>query len=118
MGRLIIVSNRLPNTITVEDGRPVFQASSGGLVTGLVRHHASADSIWVGYPGATEALDAEQWQQVERELADRRIVPVRLMNGDFRRVYDGFANGVIWPVFHYLTGRLPLRTTQWSAYET
>jgi trehalose 6-phosphate synthase/phosphatase len=117
MGRLILVSNRLPSTITVENGKPVFQASSGGLVTGLVRHHESADSIWVGYPGQTDGLDPEQWPQVERELAERRIVPVRISSADFRRFYDGFANGVIWPVFHYLTGRLPLRTTQWSAYE-
>ena len=117
MGRLIIVSNRLPLTIKVENGKPILGESSGGLVTGLIRHHEAAETIWVGYPGDTTSLDPAKWLDVERELAERRIVGVQIKANDYRRYYDGFANGVIWPVFHYLTGRLPLRTTEWAAYE-
>src|SRR5687767_1165131 len=111
LGRLIIVSNRLPLTIKVENGNPILGESSGGLVTGLIRHHEAADTIWVGYPGDTTSLDPSKWLDVERELAERRIVAVQIKANEYRRYYDGFANGVIWPVFHYLTGRLPPRTT-------
>ncbi len=33
--RLIIVSNRLPFTVSLRDGLPRFKVSSGGLTTGL-----------------------------------------------------------------------------------
>ena len=39
--RLVIVSNRLPFNVEIKDGRPIFHASAGGLVTGLASFRES-----------------------------------------------------------------------------
>ena len=39
--RLVIVSNRLPFTVIIQDGVMQFQASAGGLVTGLASFQES-----------------------------------------------------------------------------
>jgi len=57
--RLVIVSNRLPFSLNIQNGIMEFQASAGGLVTGLAsfqesRDHAAAlptEHLWVGWPG-------------------------------------------------------------------
>ena len=58
--RLVIVSNRLPFTVSVEDGKPKFESSSGGLTTGLWSYLEKSrgssgepfDYLWLGWPGA------------------------------------------------------------------
>ena len=52
MGRIILVSNRLP--VTVRQGRRGAQelsVSSGGLVAGLNPLHERRNGIWIGHPG-------------------------------------------------------------------
>jgi trehalose-6-phosphate synthase len=44
MGRLIVVSNRLPFTLSAEDGAFRFKPSSGGLVTALEGYLESLNS--------------------------------------------------------------------------
>jgi trehalose 6-phosphate synthase/phosphatase len=34
-----------------------------------------------------------------------------------KRYYEGYANGVLWPAFHYLLGQLPLESADWAVYE-
>ena len=33
-----------------------------------------------------------------------------------RDYYEGFSNGVLWPLFHYLLDRIPLGQTDWQTY--
>ena len=66
--RLIIVSNRLPFTVSFKEGPPAFSVSSGGLTTGLwsylERGAASPgerrDFLWLGWPGATVVPEHEE----------------------------------------------------------
>ena len=41
---------------------------------------------------------------------------MHLGHAEAKAYYDGVCNGVIWPLFHYLTDRLPLDPGEWSAY--
>jgi len=51
MERIIIVSNRLPITVAKRKDDLSFNASVGGLATGLSSFYDSYNSIWVGWPG-------------------------------------------------------------------
>jgi trehalose 6-phosphate synthase/phosphatase len=100
MGRLILVSNRLPVTIQDDVSNPsngqTVNRSSGGLVAGLDPLHLNGDGIWIGYPGT----DPDETAQ--KLLADMRLDPVAIPESEYSGYYEGFSNGSIWPLFHYL----------------
>src|SRR3970282_2491513 len=75
--RLVVVSNRLPFNVSIEDGRFVFRESAGGLVTGLSAYIESRkrapvpspEHVWVGWPGSTVA--AQLRAELKREAQAR-----------------------------------------------
>src|SRR5262245_17550537 len=106
MGRLLILSNRLPVTIQLNRGDPAITNSAGGLATGLRRLHEDSDSLWLGWPGDVSRFDSVQRTGIDRDLAELRAVPVHLTQAAITRYYEGFSNGVLWPLFHYLTDKV------------
>jgi trehalose 6-phosphate synthase/phosphatase len=117
MSRLLIVSNRLPITLTQNEGRLEVARSSGGLATGLAGPHERGDGLWIGWPGDTGNLGAAERAQVTERLAALRAVPVWLAADEAKRFYEGFCNSVLWPTFHYLLDQLPIHMQGWTAYE-
>jgi trehalose 6-phosphate synthase/phosphatase len=118
MGRLVIVSNRLPVTVHPGEGgaEPRVARSPGGLATGLAGPHESSEGLWVGWPGDLSALTPEQRERVEAELEAQRLVPVDLTAEEVSGYYEGFSNRVLWPLFHYLLDHIPLEAMQWEIY--
>ena len=45
-----------------------------------------------------------------------RLVAVPLSADQVTRYYEGFSNGVLWPLFHYLLEQIPLQVSDWDAY--
>ena len=116
MGRILIVANRLPVTVQVRDGSVQVERSSGGLATGLMRPHEQSDGLWIGWSGASQDLTPEQEASLGEQLAAQRLVPVPLSTDQVTRYYEGFSNGVLWPLFHYLLDQVPLHVSDWDAY--
>ena len=116
MPRVLIVANRLPVTVKATDNGVEVQKSSGGLATGLLRPHEQSGGLWIGWSGAPEELDAAQQSQLEEQLTAMRLVAVPLTNDQVTRYYEGFSNGVLWPLFHYLLDQVPLHVRDWDAY--
>ncbi|NOT07765.1 MAG: bifunctional alpha,alpha-trehalose-phosphate synthase (UDP-forming)/trehalose-phosphatase [Gemmatimonadales bacterium] len=116
MPRVLIVSNRLP--VTVHRGAAGFEVhpSPGGLATGLRGPHDRGEGWWVGWPGLSDDLSEIEREELTRALGEARLAPVLLGAPEIERYYNGFSNGFIWPVFHYLTGQLPFRSDDWPVY--
>jgi trehalose 6-phosphate synthase/phosphatase len=116
--RLIIVSNRLPITITEDDGRYEVSHSAGGVATGLDAFlrsdQAPADSLWVGWPGAS--FTADKQDEVRRLCRERGAHPVFLSEADQELYYEGFCNNSIWPLFHYFPLYASYEQEAWEAY--
>ena len=70
MGRLILVSNRLPVTVTARQDSVRTHSSSGGLATGLKEPHEQSGGVWIGWPGRTEHLSPAQIGLLEQQLAE------------------------------------------------
>lgn len=98
--------------------------SSGGLVSALQGLNLDDDAdmpaemIWVGWPGTS--VGAERQQQVRDKLSEIQCEPVFIDEGTCELYYDGFANNVLWPVFHYIP--LPIKDlkegdVQFGGYE-
>lgn len=117
MSRTILVSNRLPWTLTVRDGQAELKPSSGGLATALAGTHGQGDTAWIGWPGDVSGLTEEARQQALATLRARRLVPLELSANEVERYYEGFSNGVLWPMFHYLLDKVRLDAdSDWDAY--
>jgi trehalose 6-phosphate synthase/phosphatase len=113
---LLILSNRLPITATVNELGVSFTQASGGLATGLRGCHERTGGLWIGWPGPG-SLSAAQQSALDDQLAARGIVAVHLTHDEVRQYYEEFSNGVLWPLFHYLLDRLPLGASSWSTYQ-
>jgi trehalose 6-phosphate synthase/phosphatase len=113
MASTILVSNRLPVTLSRGEAGLVAIPSSGGLATALSSVHGGSDSRWIGWAGPVEATDAE----LSHALDPLRCVPVAISAAEVTRYYDGFSNGVLWPLCHYLLDKVQLDAhDDWAAY--
>lgn len=123
--RLVIVSNRLPFNVSVVDGdRLQYQASAGGLVTGLAsvresRKQLSAlpsSYLWVGWPGCS--VQPELREPLVAEAAARyQSYPVFLTEEQMEQFYLGFCNATIWPLFHYFPSYVLYQPNFWEQYK-
>lgn len=114
--RLIVVSNRLPITISKDArGQFHFKMSSGGLVSALSGCKKSMDFTWIGWPGFYIS-------EKDRPIVDSRLMQeyscqaVYLTDDLADRHYNGFSNSILWPLFHYHPGEMNFDQANWQAY--
>lgn len=113
---LIVVSNRLPVTISKDaNGEYHFKMSSGGLVSALSGCKKSLAFTWIGWPGF--------WIPIkDRPLVDKRLMEeyscqaVYLDDDIADQHYNGFSNSILWPLFHYHPGEMNFDESHWLAY--
>jgi len=118
MSRLVIVSNRLPISVTRHSGSIRFQPSVDGLATGLRSFCKSHKSQWIGWPGiATDRISVHEKQQIRSKLKEDNCQPVFLTTADVKNFYHGFCNKTIWPLFHYFSLYTAYEDQYWKAYK-
>ena len=117
MARLLIVSNRLPVTVKATPSGVTVEPSSGGLATGMKGPHEQLGGVWIGWPGAPEGLSSTARAEVERRLAELRLVGLSLTPGEIAGYYEGYSNTVLWPLFHYAVARLPQEVRDFDVYQ-
>ncbi len=116
--RVLIVSNRLPISVSRARGELRVEPSAGGLATGLAGiHRGAAGGVWVGWPGHSETLTSAEADALETVYAERHLRPIDLTPDEVDRYYERFCNGVLWPLFHYLIGQLPLEVEGFDLYD-
>jgi len=118
MGRLIIVSNRLPINVIQGPTSLDFKPSVGGLATGLSSFFESHQGVWTGWPGiAAEDISAQQMDYVVDKIRQLSFEPVFISKNDLEGFYYGFCNKTIWPLFHYFSLHTVYEVTYWDAYQ-
>jgi len=118
MNKIIIVSNRLPLQISIEDDHLQVRPSVGGLATGLKSVHKESNGIWIGWSGLTqEELTPELEAKVEKAVHKEQCVTVSLTQSDLDLYYYGFSNRTLWPLFHYFIEYTEYDPESWNAYK-
>lgn len=117
MSRLIIVSNRLPVTVTKRGGSIKLQSSGGGLASGLDAFHSTHKSLWIGWPGYISARTAQDTESIRKTLRNKHCYPVFLSAYDVEHYYHGFCNKTLWPLFHYFMQHVTYDNRAWQAYQ-
>ncbi len=119
-GHLIIVSNRLPVVLSkTEEGAWQTEPGSGGLVTALLPVLKDRGGHWIGWPGISGMNEEDDIEQVlDRASRDSGydLHAVRLSAREEEEFYYGFANQIIWPMFHDLHTLCNFDPSYWKTY--
>jgi trehalose 6-phosphate synthase/phosphatase len=116
--RLIIVSNRLPIVVVKrEEGDWHVEPGSGGLVTALAPVLRDRGGVWVGWPGTSEEVELDSLLNVSGKEVGYKLEPVPLSEEQVDGYYRGFANEIIWPLFHDVHTRCNFDPAYWEAYQ-
>ncbi len=115
--RLLIVSNRLPVSISGDDGKGWrVSPASGGLVTALAPLMRRHNGVWIGWPGCGPKAPAKDLLEEHSAQHGLELLPVDLTDEDVDKYYRGFSNSAIWPLFHDLLGHCLFDAYHWEAY--
>ncbi len=116
---LTVVSNRLPLVLQQTDDGWTVEPGSGGLVQAmrpLLEHHGGR---WIGWPGTTFE-PASDWRPTLEAYNDEQsfdLVPVHQSEEEYQGFYAGFANAILWPLFHGFPERCEFEPEYWAQYQ-
>ncbi|WP_298831920.1 alpha,alpha-trehalose-phosphate synthase (UDP-forming) [uncultured Piscinibacter sp.] len=91
MSRLVVVSNR------VADPR---KTAAGGLAVALGEALAETGGLWFGSSGTVVERSSGEGKLHVQRAGNVTLATVDLCREDHDSYYVGYANGVLWPVFH------------------
>lgn len=119
MGKLsfVVVSNRLPVSVSKVDGQLVYTPSNGGLATAMSSIAVTDDRLWIGWPGiASDDLTNAEKATITRKLRSFGCYPVFLSREQIQLFYEGYSNDTLWPMFHYFQSLAVHDSRYWQAY--
>jgi trehalose 6-phosphate synthase len=98
VGRLVIVSNRVP---VPKRGEP---PAAGGLAVALKDAFSNRGGLWFGWSGTAAEEPAELVRHARRAGVDYAVID--LSKQAYEGFYAGYANSALWPMFHFRLGLL------------
>lgn len=105
-GRLVAVSNRV--------SIPRKTSAPGGLAVGLLAAMRSRGGLWFGWSGELTDGSPGDTEFIRRGGIDYAVTDLR--REQFDRYYYGFANGMLWPLFHYFLETFRYNDDDYDAY--
>ena len=117
--KTIIVSNRLPLNVCVqESGNVKVSPSVGGLTTGMKSIHQNSDSLWIGWAGVpSDEIDESTAEEIKNLAYNEKCISVPLSEEEIEEYYFGFSNRVLWPLFHYFMEYVDYDEDHWKTYK-
>lgn len=107
MNRLVVISNRVP--------LPSVGPRAGGLAVALDGLMEKRGGLWFGWSGVVNPAAAEQEVSIQRHGAVD-YATVDLTPDEHDRYYNGFSNGVLWPLLHSMPDLIQYDRTDAQIY--
>lgn len=92
MSRLVVISNR----VAKPDGN---KGSEGGLAVGVNAAMAESGGLWFGWNGKIVGNTAPAGLEIDQR-GKLEYATLSLTKNEYNHYYQGFANSVLWPLFH------------------
>ncbi len=113
---IVAVSNRLPVVLARVGDSWESQPGAGGLVTALAPVLKNRGGRWIGWLGTTEQEDFQPLLKRASHNAGYELHSVGLTEEDVRGFYYGFANEILWPLFHGFETKCNFVPEYWQRY--
>jgi len=115
-GNIVIVSNRLPVSITQTGKKSQLIPGSGGLVTALAPVLRDRGGIWIGWDGDKSGQSHKKLFMKESTRIGYSLRPISLASQEVEQFYEGFSNATLWPLFHDFLDRCQFQLETWDMY--
>jgi trehalose 6-phosphate synthase len=106
LSRLVCVSNRI--------SLPRKSAAPGGLAIGIQSALRRSGGMWFGWSGETDEHPGDPDVLIRDGVT---YATIDIHPQQFEDYYNGYANEVLWPLFHYFLKGMRYRNEQRDAYE-
>ncbi len=116
-GRVIHISNRLPVLIRNHGGRARVEHSPGGLASALEAGWRGRPGVWIGWAGTAPGQPFESLVQRAAQQRSYALKSVPLSDDEVKKFYSGFANEIVWPLFHDMPSRCNFEPEYWEMYQ-
>lgn len=107
MSRVVVVSNRVSD--------PLQAAQAGGVAVAIGDCLRVREGVWFGWTGTIDD-DASDVQIIEGGDGQTLRVTLPLTQDEFNAYYLGYANSVLWPVFHNRVDLAQFEAGYFTAY--
>jgi trehalose 6-phosphate synthase len=107
LSRLIAISNRV--------AAPSSSKTAGGLAVGILAALRQSGGIWFGWGGKTCHGEPSE-PRLDRH-GNITFATVDISEADFDSYYNGFCNGTLWPLLHFMLGILSYDRAHHEAYQ-
>ena len=117
--RLIIVSSRFPVLLEqAATGRWQTKPGSGGLVAAIAPIMKKQGGLWIGWPGTSLTGDMSLDGLLRAAIRDSGCTfkPVPLTPKEMDGFDCGFANEILWPLFHDFQTRCCFDPVYWKMH--
>lgn len=91
MSRLVVVSNR----VAKRDG--ANKGSEGGLAVGVMAAMEESGGVWFGWNGKVDNRETSAKWETHGNID---YVTIAMRQSEYNQYYKGYANSVLWPLFH------------------
>jgi trehalose 6-phosphate synthase len=108
VSRVVNVSNRV--------ALPKSPETAGGLAVALAGALREAGGVWFGWSGTTHPAEEPQPPPQVELYEGASYVTMSLPAPLQELYYSGFANGSLWPLFHYFLDHFRYQDEQYRAY--
>ena len=115
MGRLVMVSNRVPAAADL-DPSSRGAGAVGGLVSAVRASLIETGGMWVGWSGRTAPRRSGAGSEVTRTPGGVELATIDLTSDESNLFYNGFSNRTLWPILHSFIERTQIRPDTYRAY--
>ncbi len=105
---MFIVSNRI--------GDLSSPTQTGGLAVAVAETFKNFDGVWLGWDGVSDRDDLKDAEETVAHTGSVETVGVPLAGDDYGDHYYGYANSVLWPLFHYRADLVDYQARYYEAY--
>ena len=115
MGRLVMVSNRVPAAADL-DPSGKGAGAVGGLVSAVRASLVQTGGLWMGWSGRTTQRRPQSTPAVSVTEGPVQLATIDLTTDESNLFYTGFSNRTLWPLLHSFTERAQIRHDTYRAY--
>ena len=113
-----MVSQHLPVSIQLADGKVRVDMREGGFAYGLHYFYCSQNCYWIGWPGIQqEDMTHEEQEALRIRLFDNHCLPIYYNDKQALDCSHYFSEKIIYPLFHYYTQNIVFDPTSWEGYK-